>query len=260
MARVSRKQQRLAEYKKLAKKADAQLRTLERYIRLANTTVYETKVNKKTGKKTKVISKKYEKYKILEEYAYGTAMQDIKALYGGGKRFDRTAKGLSLAELNERINAIESFLSKPSAYVRSTKEHESISAAWKRSAKAFSEEVTNRLRKSGTIGEKEKINLSPEDIKDLVNEAQNYGLYEEGLTKYEIIEALKEVQDDASLLEAIKKIKDQKKYERINADNEDAFATEVKDKLKELGVSKETSQTLTKMSAMGIDFSRFRRI
>ena len=258
MARSSKYQQRLADYKRLAKKADAQMRTLERYIRLSQMTVYETKINKKSGKKSKVISHKYEKYHVLKDYAYGTALKDIQRLYGGGKRFDRSAKGLSLADLNERIKAIEDFLSKPSAYVKASKEHESINVAWKKAADAFSAELTRRLRKSGTIGENETISLKPEELADLMHQAAEYGVLDE-YGKYEVLEALKEVQDNRSLLEAIHKIRT--KYpERMNEDAENAMVTEMKDELQELGVSKASSATISNMAAMGVDFSKFRRI
>ena len=258
MARSSKYQQRMADYKRLAKKADAQMRTLERYIRLSQMTVYETKINKKTGKKTKVISHKYEKYHVLKDYAYGTALKDIQRLYGGGKRFDRSAKGLSLADLNERIKAIEDFLSKPSAYVKASKEHESINVAWKRAADAFSAELTKRLKDSGMISDKDKISLTPEELADLMHQAEEYGVLDE-FGKYEVLESVKEIQDDKSLLEAINKIRD--KYpERMNEDAENAMTTEMKDELQELGVSKASSATISNMVAMGVDFSKFRRI
>ena len=69
MSKLSKRyQQRLAEYKKLAKKADAQMRTLERYIKLAKQDVYETKtvtkkvkvgerINPKTGRKKNIVKK-----------------------------------------------------------------------------------------------------------------------------------------------------------------------------------------------------------
>ena len=251
---------RLKEYKRLAKKADAQLRQLERYIKLSKMDVYETKVNKKTGKKTKVLTDKYKKYHVLEDYAYNTAMQDIQRLYKGGKRFDRSAAGLSLKELNKRIAAIEDFLGKPSAYIKKTKEHSSIVDAWNRAAEAFSAEITKRLRDSKTIGKDEFINLTPDMIKDLVEEARNQGIIDDD-ELYRVLQAIATIQRNEDLLEAINDIRSGYSNEELKSKgNRDKMATELKEKMKDLGLGTSESATLSTMIGNGIDFSKFRQL
>lgn len=272
MSKLSKRYQaRLAEYKKLAKKADAQMRTLERYIKLAKRDVYETKtvtkkvkvgekINPETGRKknivkkvktkVKVLTDKYKKYAVLEEYAYGTAQQDIKRLYGGGSTFDRVPKKkgkyISIDELNARIEAMEKFLSKPSAYLKKSKTHSSYPDALKRSAKAFSAALSDRVGHD--------INLSPDDIKQLLEDAEEQGLTED-YGKYEVLEVLYEIQNNDDLMDAINKIKDQ------DIADPDEEATVIRDKAEELGIPADKSQIIsTMMSSQNIDFSKFRTI
>lgn len=270
MPRMSKRYaERLAEYKKLAKKADAQMRTLERYIKLAKRDVYETKtvtkkikigekINPKTGRKinitkkvktkVKVLTDKYKKYAVLEEYAYGTAQLDIKRLYGGGSTFDRAPKKkgkyISIDDLNDRIEAIEKFLSKPSAYLKKTKEHSSYPDALKRSAAAFSQELSDRLGY--------EIHLSPEDIKDLLKEAKEQGILDD-YGKYEFLEALSEVQNNFKLLAAVAKIKE------ADINDKDIEATAIREKAQELGIDDDRSQVISSiLTSENIDLSKFK--
>ena len=249
-------QQRLAEYKKLAKKADAQLRAIERVTRPGREIHYKEVVDKKTGKKKKVqitsqrVANEIERYSHLREYAYKTAQKDIKKLYGGGTRFDRTAKKnngeyITLDVLNARINSINEFLSKPSAYLRKTKEHESYPSALKKSAKAFSDKLSKRLG--------EKITLSPDQIRDLMNEIKEQGMTDD-YGKYEALDAIYEYQDNDQLKEVIYNVKSRDYKNRAERDAEATFLNE---EFKSKGVDPATSQTLSKMIINGVDLTRF---
>ena len=77
------------EYNRLAKKADARLRALEGYQWDKN-------------------------FKTSTKWAYAKAMRDIKS-WGGKKRFQTTAKGLSDTELQMKIKDIETFLESPTS-------------------------------------------------------------------------------------------------------------------------------------------------
>lgn len=254
MPRMSKRYaERLAEYKKLAKKADAQMRTLERYIKLSEMTVSDPKNPDRAAKINKELREKYGKYNVLKDYAYGTAQNDIKRLYGGGSRFDRAAyktddkgnkKYISIDDLNDRIEAIEKFLSKPSAYLKKTKEHSSYPDALKRSAAAFSQELSNRIGY--------EIHLSPEDIKDLLKEADEQGLLDD-YGKYEFLEALSEIQNNFKLLTAVGKIKEA----RIN--DKDIEATAIREKAQELGIDDDRSQVISSiLTSENIDLSKFK--
>lgn len=80
------------EYNRLAKKADARLRALESYQWNKN-------------------------FKTSTKWAYAKAMRDIKS-WGGKKRFQTTAKGLSDTELQMKIKDIETFLDAPTSTKR----------------------------------------------------------------------------------------------------------------------------------------------
>ena len=80
------------EYNRLAKKADARLRALESYQWNKN-------------------------FKTSTKWAYAKAMRDIKS-WGGKKRFQTSAKGLSDTELQMKIKDIETFLDAPTSTKR----------------------------------------------------------------------------------------------------------------------------------------------
>lgn len=260
MKNSARYEQMLKEYKRLAKKADAQLRTIERFSKLAQSDVYVTKwvtktIKNKNGKKQKVrrkvteLTNKYEKYAHIKDMAYKGAMTDIKNLYGSGKRFDRSAKGLSQAQLQKRIDAINDFLSKPTAYMKKDKKHGSYSDALKRAAEGFSEEITNRLRDSKIISEDESISLTPEEIKDLHDIAEEQGLLDDN-DLYKIMEIISSIKRDDKLKEAIDKVK-------LTGDRQ-GDATKIRKKLIKIGVEKSKSATLSTMITNGVDFSQFK--
>lgn len=77
------------EYNRLAKKADARLRSLESYQWDKN-------------------------FKTSTKWAYAKAMRDIKS-WGGKKRFQTSSKGLSDTELQMKIKDIETFLDSPTS-------------------------------------------------------------------------------------------------------------------------------------------------
>ena len=253
--------ERLALYKKLAKKADAQLRAIERVSRPGREIKYKEVVDKKTGKKTKVqitskrMASEIERYKHLKDYAYKTAKKDIQNLYGSGNRFDRSAymtkdgqkTYISLEALNARINAIETFLSKPSAYLRKTKEHSSYSDALNRSAKAFSSELSKKLGK--------KVRLTPEDIKYLKEELKQQGA-EGDVEIYKALEAIYEYQNNDEIQELVDKVKN-RGVKNMNRSERDALATDLNTAFKNNGIDLESSQTLASMAVTGIDFSKF---
>ena len=274
MAKSKRYEARLDEYKRLAKKADAQLRSLERAFQMAEGAQktlekYEESVrtgkwekgqirfNKKQLELTKKRAAQYSKYAILKDYAYGTALNDIKRLYGSGKRFNRSIpEGMKLEDINKRIDAITAFLNKPSAYLRSTKEHESYPAALKRSAAAFSDALTKKVGR--------KVSLSADQIGELLNMADEYDLIN-SVGKYEFLEAVYAYQDNKAFQEAIQSI------EGINKDdyNVNDLATELKlrfmdEQRKTKGKTPKftkklqaTSQVLASLIASGVDMSQF---
>lgn len=260
---TKRYQQRLAEYKRLAKKADAQLRAIERVTRPGREIKYKEVVDKKTGKKTKVqitskrMASEIERYKHLRDYAYKTATDDIKKLYGSGTRFDRSAyttkdgkkKYISLDALNARIKAMETFLSKPSAYLRKTKEHSSYADALKRSAKAFSDQLSKQLGRT--------VKLTPEQIKALKEELKQQGT-DGDYGVYEALEAVYEYQNNKAIEEALSKIKGEAK--NMTRRERDAVSTELKNEFQEKGIDITKSQTLASMAVSGIDFKQFANI
>ena len=84
-----------AEYKKLARRADARLRQIE-------------VTSRKPG------------FQGIKKYAYGTAMEDLRRHYGGGKRFGtgKSAMPKTDRKLQAKINAINKFLESPSSTER----------------------------------------------------------------------------------------------------------------------------------------------
>lgn len=239
-------ERKLEQYKKLAKKADAQLRQIER---VSNP---NRKITEKTSErmKTEII-----RHRHLKDYAYKTAQNDIQKLYGGGNRFDRVAyttvngkkEYIPIEDLNKRINAIENFLSKPSAYLRATNNHSSYSDALNRSAAALSDKLSKELGVT--------IKLSPEEIKEFMDIAEQQGLLNDA-GKYQAYEAVATYQDNARVREAIKQAKERTK----NYKDANAKATVIRKELKKAGLGKAESATIASMAASGVDFEAFSTI
>ena len=237
---------KLALYKQLAKKADAQLRAIERVTRPGRTITEKTTPRMRT---------EILRHKHLKDYAYKTAMNDIERLYGEGKRFDRvpykTVNGereyIPIEDLNKRIHAIETFLSKPSAYLRATKTHSSYSDALNRSAAALSETLSQQLHMD--------ISLSPEEIKEFMDIAEQQGLLNDA-DKYTAYEAVATYQDNEKIRKAIKEAKERVK----NYTDPHAKATVIKNKLRKAGLSVSQSATIASMVASDVDFEAFKYI
>ena len=258
-------ERKLEQYKKLAKKADAQLRAIERVSRPDRQIVYKDVVDKKTGKTKTVqvtsnrMATEILRHKHLKDYAYKTATDDIKRLYGGGNRFDRAAyttvngqkEYIPIEDLNKRINAIENFLSKPSAYLRATNNHSSYSDALNRSAAALSDKLSKDLGMT--------IKLSPEEIKEFMDIAEQQGLLNDA-GKYQAYEAVATYQDNARVREAIKEAKERINKQKNKYKDLNAQATVIRKALKKAGLGKAESATLSSMAASGVDFDAFSTI
>ena len=239
-------ERKLEQYKKLAKKADAQLRQIERVSRPGR------QITEKTSErmKTEII-----RHRHLKDYAYKTAQNDIQKLYGGGNRFDRVAyttvngqkEYIPIEDLNKRINAIENFLSKPSAYLRATSGHSSYSDALNRSADALSAKLSKDFGMD--------ISLSPEEIKEFMDIAEQQGMLADG-GKYLAYEAVATYQDSAKVRQAIKDAKERvKNYKDVNAQ-----ATVIRKALRKAGLNVGQSSTIATMAASGVDFDAFSTI
>lgn len=265
-------EKKLKLYKELSKKADAQLRALERAFQIAeNRPLFEEQLARdtearKTGSKKGRLTKKQRsminrrlteahRYAHLHEYAYATAQDDIKRLYGGGNRFDRqpyiTVKGekkyISIKELNKRIKAIESFLSKPSAYIRKAPGHSSYNDALIRSAAALSDKLSKMLGRP--------VSLTPEEVKEFMEISKQIGLLNQ-TGKYLAYEVVATYQDNEAIQDAIKKAKEKvKNYSDINAK-----ATVIRKDLQGVGVAPDMSATLSNLVAHDVDLEAFKTI
>lgn len=262
MSKMSKRyEQKLAEYKRLAKKADAQLRAIERVSRPGREIVYKDVVDKKTGKTKTVqvtsnrLATEIRRHKHLKDYAYKTAQNDIEKLYGGGNRFDRvpykTVNGereyISIDDLNKRINAIKTFLSKPTAYLKATKEHSSYSEALNKSAAALSSKLSQQL---GTT-----ISLTPEEVKEFMDIAEQQGLLDD-VGKYAAYEAVATYQDNEAIRKAIADAKERVK----NYDDIDAKATVIRKALQSEGLPLDKASIMAKLVSNNIDFEEFNTI
>lgn len=288
MAMSKRYEQRLAEYNRLAKKADAQLRSLERAFKfydeshdqklalrrqaLSKSVKGEslTKAEKSALKMTKdqlrltrQRAKTAERIKQLPEYAYSSAQKDIQRLYGSGDRFHRVPKKngeyISLDELNKRIEAIQRFISKPSSRLTSSKGQEGFLSAQKRSVKAFSEAIRNRLNEGVEPGDKmyiteKELSFTPEEMKDLMDKAKEQGLLHD-YGKYEAIEAIYEYQNDDDLRDAIADVISDRPDSDMSQSQRDALATKLMREFEDRTGSKH--ETLASMISNGVDMSVF---
>lgn len=265
-------EKKLKQYKELAKKADAQLRALERAFKTAeNRALFEEQLardaearkkrlrkGRLTNKQRTMIKRRLteaHRYAHLHEYAYATAKDDIKRLYGGGNRFDRQAyktvngekKYIEIKELNKRIKAIESFLSKPSAYIRKAPGHSSYNDALNRSAAALSDKLSKMLGHT--------VSLTPEEVKEFMEIATQIGLLDQ-TGKYLAYEVVATYQDNEAIRDAIKKAKEKvKNYSDINAK-----ATVIRKDLQAVGVASDMSATLSNLVANDVDLDVFKTI
>ena len=288
MTMSKRYEQRLAEYNRLAKKADAQLRSLERAFRFYDDTHEKKlalrrqalsksvkgealtsaersvlKMNKEQLRLTRQRAKTAERIKQLPEYAYSSAQKDIQRLYGSGDRFHRVPKKngeyISLDELNKRIEAIQRFISKPSSRLTSSKGQEGFLSAQKRSIKAFSEAIRNRLNEGVEPGDKmyiteKELSFTPEEMKDLMDKAKEQGLLHD-YGKYETIEAIYEYQNDDDLRDAIAEVISDRPSSDMSQSQRDALATKLMRTIEDRTGSKH--ETLASMISNGVDMSVF---
>ena len=105
-----------AEYKKLARRADARLRQIE-------------------------ASSRKPEFRAIKKYAYNTALEDIRRHYGGGRRFGtgKSAMPKTDRKLQAKINALNKFLESPSSTERGVRN------IYKARAEFFNEEYGTKF-------------------------------------------------------------------------------------------------------------------